>query len=70
MAQSETVLVTGAAGSLTAVRHEPTRISLRTWGPRVAMLLAMGAGVLMANLWPAILFNGGGLPLSARSPRR
>jgi len=28
------------------------------------MLLAMGAGVLMANLLPAILLNGGGLPLS------
>ena len=64
MAQSETVLVTAATGSLTAVRHEPTRISLRTWGPRVAMLLAMGAGVLMANLLPAVVFNGGGLPLS------
>jgi multiple sugar transport system permease protein len=64
MAQSETVLVTAPAGSLTAVRPEPTRISLRTWGPRVAMLLAMGAGVLMANLLPAIIFNGGGTPLS------
>ena len=29
MAQSETVLVTAPAGSLTAVRPEPTRISLR-----------------------------------------
>jgi len=64
MAQSETVLVTAPAGTLTAVRPERTRISLRTWGPRVAMLLAMGAGVLMANLLPAILLNGGGLPLS------
>ena len=64
MAQSETVLVTAPAGTLTAVRPERTRISLRTWGPRVAMLLAMGAGVLIANLLPAILLNGGGLPLS------
>jgi hypothetical protein len=28
------------------------------------MLLAMGAGVLMANLLPAIVFGGGGMPLS------
>src|SRR5215212_1823228 len=64
MAQSETMLVTAPAGSLAAVRPEPTRISFRTWGPRVAMLLAMAAGVLMANLLPAIVFDGGGLPLS------
>ena len=64
MAQSETVLVTAPAGSLTAVRPEPTRISLRTWGPRAAMLLAMAVGVLMANLLPAIVFDGGGIPLS------
>src|ERR687889_392456 len=60
MAQSESVLVTAPAGTLTAVRPERTRISLRTWGPRVAMLLAMVAGVLMANLLPAIISNGRG----------
>jgi multiple sugar transport system permease protein len=64
MAQSETVMVTAPSGRLAAVRPEPTRMSFRTWAPRVAMLLAMGAGVLMANLLPAIVFGGGGMPLS------
>ncbi|MGH2614765.1 MAG: carbohydrate ABC transporter permease [Thermomicrobiales bacterium] len=65
MAQTDTALPTAAAGSLPAVRPEPTRISFRTWAPRIAILLAMAVGVLLANLLPAIgLQDSGGLPLS------
>src|SRR4051812_17283224 len=59
MAQSNTVLATGAP-TVPAVRQEPVRLSLRTWGPRLITLLAMAVGVGMANLLPAVNLEGGG----------
>ncbi len=64
MAQTETVLPKAAAGSLPAVRPQPARFALRTWGPKLAILLLMGAGALLANLLPAIVLEDGSVPLS------
>jgi multiple sugar transport system permease protein len=65
MAQTSTVVTPATPSSLSAVRPEPTRLMFRTWGPRIAILLAMAAGVLLANLLPAVALEGGaGLPLS------
>ena len=65
MAQTSTAVATAAPGSLSTVRPEPTRLMLHTWGPRIAILVTMVAGVLLANLLPAVaLQDGTGLPLS------
>ena len=49
----ETVLAHWRPATIpTAVRQEPVRISFARGDPRVAMLLAMAPGVLMANLLP------------------
>lgn len=64
MAQTDSVMATPLAGSRPSVLPGPTRLSLRTWGPKIAILLAMAAGVLLANLQPAIGLESGGMPLS------
>ena len=65
MAQTSTAVATAAPSSLSAVRPEPTRLMFRTWGPKIAILLTMATGVLLANLLPAVALEGGaGLALS------
>jgi multiple sugar transport system permease protein len=65
MARTDTVMAAASAGSLPNVRSASDGVSYRTWVPRVAILLAMGLGVLLANRLPAIALEGGaGVSLS------
>lgn len=64
MAQSETAMVTTAPGTLPVVGAQSST-SVRTWAPKMAIVLLMAAGVLLANMLPAIAADGAaGIPLS------
>ena len=65
MSHIETAMASAAPREISAVRGEPARGVLQTWAPKAAILVAMAAGVVLANTLPAIaLEGGGGVPLS------
>jgi multiple sugar transport system permease protein len=65
MSHIETAMAPAAAREIAAVRGEPARGALRVWAPKVAILVAMAVGVVLANTLPAIALEGDtGMPLS------
>lgn len=52
------------AGPLPVANTENAQRSVRAWAPKIIMALAMVAGLILANMLPALTTDGGGVPLS------
>lgn len=51
-------------GTLQVANTENAQRSVRTWAPKIAMVLAMAVGLILANTLPAVTGDSGGVPLS------
>jgi multiple sugar transport system permease protein len=64
MSQLDTAQAPAIPAALSAVQRGQAQRSVKAWAPKAAMVLAMAAGLVLANTLPAISTEGGGLPLS------